>query len=265
VEIEDGRHAGPTHALLTSPVRRRILEVLESAEQGDPDRLGREGLTASQLAKQLSLHVTTVRFHLDQLVAAGLLETSFHKHIGAGRPRKVYARVAPPRPQVSSRDSLRLLTTLLTEAFAAQDADGAPLSPEEAGRRWAEEHVPAGDGQPAATAGQWIAKLGRTIDVLSAWGYEPELAADGAGRDARIELTHCPFRELARANTEVVCGIHRGLIAGTMSRLGEPRTEVDLFPFADGHRCIAHIHGTTEHDGAKPDPTTGPATTKETP
>jgi predicted ArsR family transcriptional regulator len=249
--------------LLTSPVRRRILEVLEAAEHGDPDRLGGEGLTAAQLAKQLSLHVTTVRFHLDQLVAAGLLEASFHKHIGAGRPRKVYAPVARPRPRTSSQESLALLTTLLTEAFTAQVEDGASLSPEEAGRRWAEEHVPVQDTQPAVTAGEWIAKLGRAIDVLSAWGYEPELTADGVGRDARIELAHCPFRDLARANTEVVCGIHRGLIAGTMNRLGEPRTEVDLFPFADGHRCIARIHatpGATPDDGA-----TTPATTKETP
>lgn len=264
MEVDGGFRDEPAHALLTSPVRRRILEVLESGEQRDPESLGGEGLTATQLAKQLSLHVTTVRFHLDQLVAAGLLEASFHKHIGAGRPRKVYARVAHPRPQVASQESLQLLTALLTEAFAAQGAAGAPLSPEEAGRRWAEEHVPAEGGEPAVTAGQWIAKLGRTIDVLAAWGYEPELAADGASREARIELTHCPFRDLARANTEVVCGIHRGLIAGTMSRLGEPHTDVDLIPFADGHRCIARIHSTSEAATPAPDTATAPATTKET-
>jgi hypothetical protein len=39
----------------------------------------------------------------------------------------------------------------------------------------------------------------------------------------------------------VVCGIHRGLIAGTMSQLGEPDTTVDLHPFADGERCIARL------------------------
>ncbi|MGA8045123.1 MAG: helix-turn-helix domain-containing protein [Dermatophilaceae bacterium] len=256
MEVDDGFRAERTHALLTSPVRRRILEVLESVEQRDPDHLGGQGLTATQLAKQLSLHVTTVRFHLDQLVAAGLLEASFHKHVGAGRPRKVYARVTQPRPQIDPQDSLRLLTALLTEAFAAQGAGGAPLSPEEAGRRWAEEHVPTEDGEPAVTAGQWIAKLGRTIDVLAAWGYEPELAADGASREARIELTYCPFRDLARDNTDVVCGIHRGLIAGTMSRLGEPDTEVDLIPFADGHRCIARIHSTFDPLAATPATTT---------
>jgi predicted ArsR family transcriptional regulator len=233
--------ADPVLALLSSPVRRRILSVLGAAEPPEADGLGGEGLTAAQLAKQLSLHVTTVRFHLDQLVAAGLVEASFHKHIGAGRPRKVYARVKGPAAAVSSRDSLLLLSTLLTEAFSAQTEHQRPLSPDEAGWRWARENVTAEDGEPAVTAGQWIAKLGRAIDVLTAWGYEPALAADASGRDARIELTHCPFRELARENTAVVCGIHRGLIAGTMSQLGEPDTTVDLQPFADGDVCIARL------------------------
>lgn len=278
----------PAGALLASPVRRRILEVLGtdrvSSDRLSSGRLGAEGLTAAQLAKQLSLHVTTVRFHLDQLVAAGLVEASFHKHIGAGRPRKVYARVKGPRPTVSSHDSLLLLSTLLTEAFAVQGERQRAMSPDEAGRRWAVENVPAAPGEPAATPGQWIAKLGLAIDVLSEWGYEPELTADAGGRDARIELTYCPFRELARQNTEVVCGIHRGLIAGTMARLGEPDTTVELHPFAEGERCIARLQATgdrpeapvpppdersdplgspTSHATAPHDPDT-PGTTKET-
>ncbi|MCA1780728.1 MAG: helix-turn-helix transcriptional regulator [Dermatophilaceae bacterium] len=253
----------PAHGVLSSPVRRHILDVLDSTGRGDPDHLGAEGLTAAQLAKQLSLHVTTVRFHLDQLVAAGLVEASLHKHIGAGRPRKVYVRVRGTSPVVSSHDSLLLLSTLLTEAFTAQSERQRALSPDEAGRRWARENVTPETPEPAATPGQWIAKLGRAIDVLSEWGYEPELTADAGGRDARIELTHCPFRELARQNTDVVCGIHRGLIAGTMSQLGEPETTVELHPFADGHRCIARIRSTTPPSPSSPRHDT-PGTTKET-
>lgn len=265
----------PVGTVLASPVRRRILEVL-GTDRVSSARLGAEGLTAAQLAKQLSLHVTTVRFHLDQLVAAGLVEASFHKHIGAGRPRKVYARVKGPRPTVSSHHSLLLLSTLLTEAFAVQGERQRALSPDEAGHRWAVENVPAEPGEPAATPGQWIAKLGLAIDVLSEWGYEPELVADAGGRDARIELTYCPFRELAKQNTAVVCGIHRGLIAGTMDRLGEPHTMVELHPFAEGERCIARLQAGDRPDAqvaasdpplphvpTPPAPDT-PGTTKET-
>ena len=69
------------------------------------------------------------------------------------------------------------------------------------------------------------------------------LVAHSTDRDAEIVLAHCPFRDLARANPEVVCGIHRGLIRGSMRGLGEQHTEVDLVPFAQGGEvCIAHLY-----------------------
>ena len=50
------------HEALSVPVRARLLDLLE--ERGPRD--------AHQLAADLQLHVTTVRFHLDVLAAAGL-------------------------------------------------------------------------------------------------------------------------------------------------------------------------------------------------
>lgn len=240
--------------VLASPVRRRILRVLA------PEDKVTHGLTAGQLAARLSLHVTTVRFHLDQLVAAGLVEADFQKQAGAGRPRKVYRVVPATQAPVSSEESLHLLSALLTEAFSAQAVHERQLSPEEAGRQWAQEHVTAHDSAPASTTGEWIAKLGRALDVLRTWGYEPELTVRGSARDARVDLTHCPFRDLARQNTAVVCGIHQGLIAGTMSRLGEPDTTVDLQAFAEGDRCIAYVRSPAPAL-LSADP---PSTTKET-
>ena len=62
------------------------------------------------------------------------------------------------------------------------------------------------------------------IDVLQEWGYTPELRTSEGGRVAEVTLAHCPFLELARANPAVVCGIHRGLIAGSLAQLGETAT-----------------------------------------
>ena len=52
--------------LLASPIRRRIVELIREAQRRGADdigadALGSEGLTAAQLAKAVSLHVTTVR------------------------------------------------------------------------------------------------------------------------------------------------------------------------------------------------------------
>ena len=76
----DGSHNAA--ALLASPVRRRLVDALANADGGATT----PGLTAAELGSQVGLHVTTVRFHLDQLVAAGLVESAVRREGGAGRP-----------------------------------------------------------------------------------------------------------------------------------------------------------------------------------
>lgn len=230
--------------LLSSPVRRAVMDALVNhrpalvAVNGvtrDPVL----GMTAAQLASALGLHVTTVRFHLDQLVAGGLVRATFTKGFGVGRPRKVYE--ADPGALDTDRGdvALRALAGLLAEHFSSG------VTPAEAGRAWAVDHVPAQPGPPASTPGQWLTKMGQMIDVLQDWGYTPELATSEGGRTCRIDLVRCPFLELARTNPAVVCGIHRGLIAGAMEQFGETDTEVSLEPFVGPELCQAHIRTRT--------------------
>ncbi len=40
------------------------------------------------------------------------------------------------------------------------------------------------------------------------------------GERATVAFAHCPFRELAEANPELVCGLHRGLIEGFVEMVG---------------------------------------------
>ena len=56
-------------------------------------------------------------------------------------------------------------------------------------------------------------------------------ASDGV----TIAFTHCPFRELAEANPDLVCGLHRGMVEGFVDGLGTGqmgafRTLVDRVP-----------------------------------
>ena len=79
-------------ALLTSPVRREIMQILGNlpvASTADEPRTRAEGLTASELGDRIGLHATTVRFHVDQLLGGGLLLARDVK-VGVGRPRRHY-------------------------------------------------------------------------------------------------------------------------------------------------------------------------------
>lgn len=223
-------------ALLASPVRRAIVEVLQRHPVEDDDPAGAGGLTAAQLAERVGLHVTTVRFHLDQLERAGLATSRFTTVFGVGRPRKVYTSTTPPAGADRETGShMRLLAGLLTAAFASD------ATPDEAGRRWVQENVALQRSAPATTAGEWLTKLGRLLDVLQRWGYSPNLTTSECGRRCRIDLVDCPFMDLARLNPDVVCGIHHGLLVGVLDRLGEDRVDVTLEPFVDPGLCQAHI------------------------
>ena len=192
-------------------------------------------MTAAELAGVLELHVSTVRFHVDQLVEAGLLEAGFTRGFGVGRPRKVYS-VAPGSLDVSGDEhATRLLAGLLTATF------GQPSTPDEAGEAWSRENVPGTDEPPAATPGQWLGKVGHMIDVLQEWGYTPDVATLDGGRTARVDLRHCPFLDLAETHPAVVCGIHRGLMRGALHQLGEPEARISLEPFVEPRLCRAHV------------------------
>lgn len=235
---------GAGAALLSSPVRRAIVEALrDESVLADP---AAQGLTAAQLAEHLGLHVTTVRFHLDQLEKAGLVVSHFTTVFGVGRPRKVYAAAARSSPPADNASHLQLLAGLLTESF------GSGATPAEAGEEWVRAHLQLPDDGPATTPGAWLTKVGRLVDVLHDWGYEPELSTADGGRSCRVELAHCPFMDLARANSAVVCGIHEGLLRGVLEQQGEHDVEVELLPFVGPDLCHAHLSTRTDF---RPPPT----------
>lgn len=222
---------------LRSPARRRVADALTVAA---PD-----GLDAHEIADRVGLHVTTARWHLERLEAANLVRSHPERAGSAGRPRKIYHLVdvssEPAIDDDRDRRSLQLLSALLIDMLATQHGRRA-VTPEEAGEQWALEHMdPDASHRPATTPGEWLSKLGGLTDVLHDWGYTPAIST-GADRDnADVRLTHCPFRDLARANPAVVCGIHRGLMRGAMSKLGERTTDVELLPFLEGDTCVAHL------------------------
>ena len=72
--------------------------------------------------------------------------------------------------------------------------------------------------------------LVRELDRL---GFDPAVAGDD--EHATIAFAHCPFRELAEANPDLVCSLHRGLVEGFLETVGgadvvDFRTLVDRDP-----------------------------------
>nr|MDP9418830.1 hypothetical protein [Actinomycetota bacterium] len=53
---------------------------------------------------------------------------------------------------------------------------------------------------------------------LARLGFDPAVASDGEG--VTVAFTHCPFADLAQAQPDIVCHLHRGLVEGFVHTLG---------------------------------------------
>ncbi|MCX7522350.1 helix-turn-helix domain-containing protein [Microbacterium sp. STN6] len=220
------------HAALASRTRREILEAIAAS----PTPLG-----ALEIADSMRLHVTTVRFHLDQLEAANLIRRNIEREGRRGRPRVVYAAAAVHHERQANRQLIDVLAGAL-----ASDADGGKSRAIDAGRDWA-EHLLAGAEQAAQSDDRDA--LAPLMGVLDSVGFEPELDAqpplpapgESAGR--AIRLLACPFREAALDHPAVVCSVHRGLIRGTLEHFGNDVDDASLKPFVQPELCAVTLRG----------------------
>jgi predicted ArsR family transcriptional regulator len=205
---------------LADPHRARIVEELRGAGGG---------LDVRGLAGRLGLHENTVRWHLGLLTDAGLVVSRPAVERKPGRPRMLYL-LRPGAQEAAGRDEHRLLATVLTGAVAGLP-DGEPRA-EEAGRAWGRYLVRRPSPLERLGDERAVAEVTRLLD-------EEGFGAEAHGTE--IHMRRCPFHELAETNPGIVCGVHRGLMAGALEELGSGLEVEGLDVFVRPDLCVARL------------------------
>jgi predicted ArsR family transcriptional regulator len=220
-------------ATLTSlgdATRRRIYDHV--AAQPAP-------LSRDEVKQALGIGRTLAAYHLDRLVAEGLLEVTYERRSGrsgpgAGRPAKLYARAQrelavslPPR-------DYPLAARLLADA-AADDPGGhvsrsLTTAAERLGREIAAQ---AGEARRGETGAPDLEAL------LRERGYEP-FDDDGVTR-----LRNCPFHAVAQRQPKLICDMNLALLRGLADGLKSSQLTARLEP-APGRCCVALRRGRTD-------------------
>lgn len=195
------------HAALASAPRRQVLDALMRSPVP---------LDTAAVAESLGLHVTTARFHLDQLVAVGLAHRRAGEEKRRGRPRMLYSPAGTARDEDARAQLIHVLAAAL-----ARESDTVPASIR-AGRQWAGDFEPPDPADPAPGL----------VEVLDRLGFDPEPAS------GQIRLRACPFRSAARENPQVVCSVHRGLIEQLADQAGG---RAQLLPFVEPDLCLVSL------------------------
>ena len=187
-----------------------------------------QGAQVTELAKELGMHINTVRGHLDELIAHGLVVRRQARTTGRGRPSHIFtARVARNADVTSEYVEL---VDILATAIAGDDLERA----REVGRQWAKEASSRHGGTPR-DLDEATEKVAR---ILRDMGFDPALRDDAATDTSReLSLKACPFvTDPGRAPSPAVCALHAGYVDGKAGRM-----QVELLPFDRPHECGARI------------------------
>lgn len=173
-------------------------------------------LTTSEIAETLDLHPNTVRPHLERMREVGLLEVETETTGAVGRPQHRYS-LAPDAPSLGLEPpTFRVLARMLLRLAGTA-------------RLTAEDAVEAGREQGEIDGVEWQDAdcLEALVAELDALGFDP--AVVGEADHATVAFTHCPFRDLAEAEPDLVCGLHRGLVEGFVDVAGDTDARVTVF------------------------------------
>jgi predicted ArsR family transcriptional regulator len=185
-------------------------------------------LATAEIAETLDLHPNTVRPHLERMRDVGLLAVVTDARGTVGRPQHRYSLAADAPSLGFEPPAFPALASMLLRLAATAQIPAADAI--EAGR----EHG-ALDATRAGPVGTCAEAL--TVE-LATLGFDPESVVDDAG--LTVAFTRCPFRELAEANPELICNLHRGLVEGFVDTRGDG-VVVAFHNIADRTPCQVEI------------------------
>lgn len=228
------------------PTRARVLDAVRDLAAP---------ATAAEVAARLGTHPNTARFHLEALVGVGVVSREREERTAPGRPRTHYVAAAtgsiigPATGSITgsitgpgagagagaggTQRSYRLLAEILATHLdsSAPDPAGEAVS---AGRRFGRTAAPAGE-RPQSVA----AAAGLVVDTLARMGFESQPTPEQGS--VRIDVTTCPFLEVATRHLDVVCAIHRGLMEGLLETADAPAGVASLEPLVEPSHCVARL------------------------
>ncbi len=216
-------------AALDEPVRCRLYEYVR--DRGAP-------VTREAAAAAAGTSINLAAFHLDKLVALGLLAAHYGRPPDAppqrGRSPKLY-RVSDAEFSISvPARRYDLSGEILLDALETRQAGETSQTAVQRAAHNRGKQV----GYRVKTQKR-LRRLPRAqiVDVaqqlLEEHGYEPYV-----DQDSTLRLRNCPFNQLAQQSRELVCSMNRAFIDGLLRGLGDDLSEAALVP-REGECCVA--------------------------
>ncbi|MDQ1423438.1 MAG: hypothetical protein QOD72_936 [Acidimicrobiaceae bacterium] len=195
-----------------------IAALAEQTRRALYEFVARDGgwVSRDRAADGVAIERGAASHHLDRLARDGLLQVDFQRLTGrqgpgAGRTAKLYRRSDHEFDVSLPQRDYELAARLLAEGVDDARRDGididealARVATDEGRRIGGEIADRLGNRTRAKTAERRRA----VVETLSEHGFEPHQDHDGT-----VVLHNCPFHQLARLHTDLICGMNLCLLA----------------------------------------------------
>jgi predicted ArsR family transcriptional regulator len=215
-------------ASLAEPQRRALYQFVV-------DRDG--AVSKDEAAAALGVARSVAAFHLDRLVADGLLTAEYRRLTGrqgpgAGRPAKLYHRAERELSVSLPARQYDLAAELLAAAVNKATKTKTPVAEAltdvamDRGRELGDRAQADAGKRPSRRA-----RLDAAMAVLDEQGYEPRPHGN------EIVLANCPFHALVEEQRDLVCGMNLDLLCGMSEAVGDDLLGARLAP-SEGNCCV---------------------------
>jgi predicted ArsR family transcriptional regulator len=222
-----------TAALLAEPVRRALYEHVAGRD---------ESVDRDAAAAATGIGRPLAAFHLDRLVAGGLLEVEYRRRSGrtgpgAGRPAKFYRRTRGLNVELSlPTRRYRMAAEIFAEGLDRRPGDQARDEVRAAAR---DRGTALGARAAAGLGGSGKRRSRRAareqlMSVLANQGFQPT----DDGRE--IRLRNCPFDVLAAEHRDLTCSMNLALLEGLTSGIGDAGLQAVARP-VEGSCCVRFV------------------------
>jgi predicted ArsR family transcriptional regulator len=225
-------------SVLADGTRRRMYGFIRRAQRP---------VTREEAAADAGISVKLAAFHLDKLVAAGLLRAGYDSPGTAprvGRRPKVYEPAgADIRVSIPERRPDVLAEILMDAVLGGQPGEDARAAALRTARTRGEELGAA--TRAHSRPGRLGPERSITVSeaVLEQRGFEPDRPTP-----TDLRLLNCPFHPLAARSPELVCGINHAFLGGFLAGLRTNGIEAVLAPRPG--RCCVELRAASGGGGA---------------
>lgn len=177
-------------------------------------------VTVQEIADTFEIHPNVARLHLTKLEDVNMLISETKKTGKGGRPSRLY-RLSDDVIQLHFpfRD-YQLLSRIAIETMLSLGEAGKEAlfnTGKRFGQELAEQHSAAFGGLVSEIP--FDQKLSILKEAATTAGFYPEFAVADDQSTIYFKIFNCPFKEVAKHQTEAVCGMHHAFLQGMFSSI----------------------------------------------